>query len=202
MTMRYRSVLRVGATAFAAALLLTGCASGPPGRDVNDPTSSLVFGFVDMEEAPTDVEWVSLKQVATATDTEGYWRLGVEDGLAFNQYLPVGSYQMAKFGGSDFGSGEVEYNFPSYGKNETAVRITRPGVYFLGSYKYVKVKTGFFEAGKFDFKRVDAPAERELLERLLKSKEIKGTQWVARINARLAQLPAPKPAAPAKVKKK
>lgn len=183
------------------ALVIQGCASGPPGRDVNDPTSSLVFGFVDMEEAPTDVDWVSLKQVGAPED-EGYWNLGVEDGLVFNQYLPVGSYQMSQFGGSGFMAGDVRYNFPSYGKNETALRITKPGVFFLGSYKYVKVKTGFFEAGKFDFKRVDAPAERELLERIVALKEIKGTQWVARINARLAELPKPKPAAPAKGKKK
>ena len=162
-----------GLAAVLFALALHGCASGPPGRDVNDPTSSLVFGFVDMEEAPTDVDWVSLKQVGTPAEA-GFWSLGVEDGLVFNQYLPVGSYQMAQFGGSGFMAGDVRYNFPSYGKNETALRITKPGIFFLGSYKYIKVKTGMFEAGKFDFKRVDAPAERELLERILALKEIKG----------------------------
>jgi hypothetical protein len=194
------SVLKPAAALLVSALLLSGCAS-TPGRDINDPTSSLVFGFVDMSEAPTDVDWVSLKQVGAPAD-EGFWSLGVDDGLVYNEYLPVGSYQMAQFGGSGFMAGDVRYNFPSYGKNETAVRIAKPGIYFLGSYKYLKVKTGFFEAGKFDFKRVDAPGERELLERILKQKEIKGTQWVARINARLAELPKPKPAPPAKGKKK
>ena len=186
---RYSSRIRVALASLAIALLLVSCASGPPGRDVNDPTSSLVFGYMDMADAPTEVDWVSLKQVGTPTD-EGYWSLGVDDGLVFNQYLPVGSYQMAQFGGSGFMAGDVRYSFPAYGKNETAVRITKPGVYFLGSFKYVKVKTGLFAPGKFDIERTSTPTERELLERIQKLKEMKGTQWVARIAARLAELPA------------
>lgn len=195
------AALRVAGLALAATLLLAGCAT-TPGRDINDPTSSLVFGFIDMKDAPTSLDWVSLKQVGSPAD-EGYWGLETDDGMLFNQYLPVGSYQMSEFGGSGFLAGDVRYQFPAYGKNETAIRIAKPGVYFIGSYKYQKVKTGFFEAGKFDIERVGTPTERELLERLRKHKALKGTQWEARIDARLAQLPATaaKPAAKPKAGK-
>lgn len=191
MTAEIHTRARAALVALAASLLLASCAS-TPGRDINDPTSSLVFGYIDMDDAPTSLDWVSMKQVGAPED-EGYWGMDADDGLLFNLYLPVGSYQLYEFGGSGFLAGDVRYQFPSYGRNETAVRITKPSIHFIGSFKYRKVKTGLFEAGKFDFERVAAPSERELLERLRKHKEVKGTQWEARIDARLAQLPATKP---------
>lgn len=93
--------------------ILAGCASGPT-RDINDPTNSLVFGYIDMSDAPTNVSHAWLRQVAPPND-KPYWGLGVQKGIFYNSYLPPGSYQLSSFGGSSFWQGEHRYNFPRQG---------------------------------------------------------------------------------------
>lgn len=167
--------------------LLAGCASSGPERDINDPTNSLVFGYVDMDEAPTGVNSASVMQVAPPTETP-YWGFGVTKGLFFNSYLPVGSYQLSSFSGSGFFAGQHQYNFPRQG-NQTSLRIVKPGIYFLGSFKYRQVKSGIFEQGKFSIEKVNKPTEAELLKRILdESDEIRKSAWDNKIRARLAQL--------------
>lgn len=169
-----------------AMLSLAACASNTigPERDVNDPGNSLVFAYVDMGDAPTELESASLKPQGE----EGYWTMGVDDGLMSQEYLPPGAYQLASLSGSSFLHGEVTYSFPAYGRNEASVVIKKPGIYFLGSFKYKEVKTGMFEQGKFDIERVNSPTELELLNRMLKQDWVKGTQWEARIRARIGEL--------------
>ena len=167
--------------------LLAGCASSGPTRDINDPTNSLVFGYIDMDDAPTKVSSAWMVQVAPPSDAP-YWGLGVSKGLFYNSYLPPGSYQLSKFGGSGFFAGQHEYSFPRQG-NKTALRITKPGIYFIGSYKYKKVKTSFFSQGKFAIEKIGKPTEAELLKRILdEDSDIRDSTWGAKIRARLAQL--------------
>lgn len=172
----------------AASLVLAACGSGSigPERDINDPTNSLVFAFVDMSEAPTKIDGASLKPQGE----EGYWHMGVaKDGQLLTQsYLPPGAYQLATLQGSGFFAGNNVYRFPTYGRNETALRIQKPGIYFMGSYRYVKVKTGVFEASKFAIERINTPTELELLQRIQKEDWVKGTQWEARLRNRIAEL--------------
>lgn len=168
-------------------LLLQACASYGPTRSIDDPSSSLVFAFINMENAPTSVSYADLHQVAPKAET-GYWGMSEEDGLLYNQYLPNGSYQISHFGGSSFMTGEYRYSFPAYGRNETALRIEKPGIYFMGSYAYQEVDTGFFEQGKFDMKPIESPDEKALLKKLLKLDWVKGTQWEARIQSKLSEL--------------
>ena len=181
--MKYRILIAM------VAALLAGCASNTigPERDINDPTSSLVFAYVDMKDAPTSIGHASLRQAAPKGE-EGYWGMTVEDGMLFSQYIPTGSFQLEQFGGSGFWAGDVRYSFPTYGRNETAISIKKPGIHFLGAFQYKKVKTGFFEQGKFDVERVSSPSETELLTRILGMKWVKGTQWEGRIRNRLAEL--------------
>lgn len=168
--------------------LLAGCAGGGHGRNIDDPSNSLVFGHIDMSEAPTDVSYAWIMQVAPPTETP-YWGTDVKKGLFHTSYLPPGTYQMSKFGGSGFFAGEHEYSFSKQGRNATAVKIEKPGIYYLGSYKYKKVKTGFFEQGKFTIERVNTPTEAELLKRILaEDDDIKKSNWQAKIQARLAKL--------------
>lgn len=170
------------------AILLASCGSRSigPERDINDPSNSLVFAYVDMSEAPTKIDGASLKPQGE----EGYWSMGVaSDGQLLTQsYLPPGSYQLDSLRGSGFFAGNNVYRFPTYGRNETALRIQKPGIYFMGSFRYVKVKTGVFEASKFAVERVKAPSELELLQRIQKEDWVKGTQWEARIRNRIAEL--------------
>lgn len=172
----------------ALTLLLAACGSSSigPERDINDPTNSLVFAYVDMSEAPTKIDGASLKPQGE----EGYWHMNVaKDGQLLSQpYLPPGSYQLSQLEGSGFFAGNNVYRFPAYGRNETSVRIQKPGIYFLGSFRYAKVKTGFFEESKFAIQRTNQPSELELLQRLEKESWVKGTQWEARIRSRIAEL--------------
>jgi hypothetical protein len=182
-------VNRVGMLLLVAALaVLTGCAGGGHGRDINDPSNSLVFGFVDMSEAPTKVSGAQIMQVAPPTE-KPYWGTDVKDGLFYTYYLPPGSYRLATLSGSSFLSGEHRYNFPRQGGGATTARIDKPGIYFLGAYKYQKVRTGMFEQAKFAIEPVRTPTEAELLQRLLDSDaELKKSVWADKIRQRIARL--------------
>ncbi len=180
---RFRHLILLVSTA-----LLVACGSGAigPERDINDPGNSLVYAYVDMSEAPTRIDGASLKPQGE----EGYWHMNVaKDGQLLSQpYLPPGAYQIATLEGSGFFAGNNVYSFPTYGRNQTAVRIQKPGIYFMGAYRYAKVKTGMFEGGKFAIERVNSPSEVELLQRLQKEEWVKGTQWEARIRNRITEL--------------
>jgi hypothetical protein len=167
--------------------LLAGCSSSGPTRDINDPANSLVFGYIDMEDAPTKVSSAWMVQVEPPSETP-YWGLAVNNGLFYNSYLPPGSYQLSKFSGSGFFAGEHEYNFPRQG-NQTALRISKSGIYFLGSYKYKEVKTGMFEQGKFSIEKTNKPTEAELLKRILEEDgEVSKSVWGNKIRDRLKKL--------------
>jgi hypothetical protein len=69
------------------------------------------------------------------------------------------------------------------------LRISKPGIYFLGSYKYKQVKSGMFSQAKFTIEKINKPTEAELLKRILdESSDIKDSAWGNKIRARLAQL--------------
>ncbi len=171
-----------------AVALAAGCGSSGHKRDINDPTNSLVFGYVDMGEAPTKVSGAYIMQVAPPAE-KPYWGMDVKEGMFYNSYLPAGSYRLASLQGSGFWAGEHRYNFPRQGGGDTTVRIDKPGIYFLGAYKYQKVKTGMFEQGKFAIERVARPTEAELLQKMLDSDaELKNSAWGDKIRQRLARL--------------
>lgn len=154
------------------ALALGGCASGGA-INANDETVSLVYGYFDMEDAPSGVDWVFLQQYGTkAKEAEGY-SIGAKDGLFFHIGIEPGSYQVDRFGGGGgFFSRLVEYDFGGKGRNRTAIRIRKPGVYFLGAYRYVNhAGKGFFAPDKFEMQPAKAPGEKELLQRVIKRME-------------------------------
>jgi hypothetical protein len=139
--------------------LLAGCASSGPTRDINDPTNSLVFGYVDMADAPTSINSAWITQVAPPSDTP-YWGLGVSKGLFYNSYLPPGSYQLSKLGGSGFFAGQHEYGFPRQG-NRTALRINKPGIYF-GSLN-TRRRRAVRSSRASSISKINKPTEAELL---------------------------------------
>ena len=180
--------MRTAVLALAIAVsFLAGCAGGGHGRDINDPGNSLVFGYVDMADAPTKISGAQIMQVAPPTE-KPYWGTDVRDGMFYTYYLPPGSYKLATLHGSSFLKGEYRYSFPRQG-SEQGVRIDKPGIYFLGSYKYQTVKTGMFEQSKFDIARVKSPTEAELLQRMLDNDpELKKSVWADKIRERIARL--------------
>jgi len=170
---------------------------------IDNPDNSLVFGYVDMSDAPTKVKGAWMEQVAPPTESP-YWSMGIEKGLFYNTFIQPGSYQLSSFAGSSFVKGNYEYNFSRQGQSKARVRIKKPGIYYIGSYKYVTVqKKSMFKRGKFSIERVSEPSEAELLRRILadtmkiqKAKNYKGpkkikvedTRWAELIRARLREL--------------
>jgi hypothetical protein len=150
----------------AAMVLVAGCATTEP-VDPKDTSASLVFGYFDAKDAPSSIDWVSIKQYGGSA---GYYNVGIKDGLFWHVGVEPGSYQVEKFGGVKrvliFGN-EVEYNYGTRGRNETAIRINTPGVYFMGAHRYVPHAGGFFAADKFEMQAAKSPTERELLVRLI-----------------------------------
>lgn len=149
--------------------ILTGCASTMV--DPKDETLSLVYGYVDMSDGPSKLEWVSIKQYS---GDSGWYTVPAKDGLFWHIGVEPGSYQVEKFGGTGgffLARREHEYNFGTKGRNETAIRISTPGVFFMGAYKYVDHPGGFLKQDKFDMKPTKEPSEKELLQRLIKELE-------------------------------
>jgi hypothetical protein len=164
------------------ALALLGCSGAVVPRP-QEPQESIVFGHIDMSDAPVSLQWVSIRQYAPPSEAP-YWSAGVQDGVYWQWYLKPGSYGVDSFGGSGFNS-NYSFNMPRQSKALRLV-IQKPGIYFLGSYKYKPVKTGFFEPGKYDLEESDKPTEAEVLHDLLKL--VKGTPVEPKLQARLKEV--------------
>ncbi|MDH5766818.1 MAG: hypothetical protein OEZ38_12475 [Gammaproteobacteria bacterium] len=153
-------------------LLSSGCAlfGTEESVDANDKTLSVIFGHFNMEEAPSwgGIDWVSVKQYKPKV---GYYQAGVDEGLFWHIGVTNGSIQVEQFGRNTrfYSNATYTYNFGSKGRNETSRIIKKPGVYYLGSYKYVPVESGsFFQPDNFDMKKTKSPSEKELLTLVLK----------------------------------
>lgn len=172
--------------ALCVPVLIAACASEPTTRDINDPANALVFGYIDMSEAPTGVSHAWLEQIEPPTPylQSPYRTMHVKDGILYAGDLAVGTYKLNSIWG-----GNNSYGFGPEGGG-TRVRVAKPGIYYLGSFKYRKVKTGLLEGGKFGIERINEPSEAALLKKLLgKDSKLNGTVWAGKIRARLAQLP-------------
>jgi hypothetical protein len=152
------------------ALAVLGCASGPGKIDPKDESLSVVYGYFDMADAPSSLDWVFIKQYGNNKD-EGY-RVGAKEGLWLHVGIEPGSYQVATFGGVGgiplLTRRDFRYDFGSKGRNSTALRITKPGVYFFGSHRYINhAGKGFFSPDKFEMRASKTPSEKEVLKMVI-----------------------------------
>lgn len=137
----------------------------PKNRDV-----SIVFGYIDAEETPSygGIDWVTIKQYKPKAK---YYFTPWEDGLFYHVGLPKGSYQVDNFGRHTrwYSNAQYTYDFGGKGRNKTARIIKKPGLYFLGAYKYKHIDSeSWLEADSFTMEKIRSPSEKELLIRLLK----------------------------------
>lgn len=164
-------------------LLLTGCAPSLQIKEMSDDGNSLVFGYINV----MCMSWVQLQAAPGQQGPQFITINRVIDGLFYLENVPPGSYQILRFGcgGTPLGKdniahgpgGATVFQLPQIGKNESAVRITKSGVYYMGSFKYEKVKTGFFEDDKFRITKSESPSERQILDRF--EKFTRNTKWNA-----------------------
>lgn len=189
---RGRPARAARALAAALVLLLAGCAAqraapeadeGPkylePGAD---DQRSLVFGYLDMRQAPTALGWIEFRQVLPRTDTP-YYQMRVHEGVFYMEKFPTGTFAMGEFGGRRRDGQQLAYSLP---RNSPAVRIAidRPGLHFVGAFRYRPLVEDGSQPGRFAIDAVDAPSESEVLARILPY--ARGTGWEPRIRARLA----------------
>lgn len=169
----------------ASSLMLSACGGVKPFKNPIQQEESLVFGYIDMDDAPCLLDWVDMKRLQPKTD-KPYYNFAVKDGMFYRTYTPPGVYKFDAFGGASFiRNANFTFKFPQ-GKGEMDREIKKTGIYYVGSYKYVKVKTRFFEPGKFDYERIQKPSEKELLERLLLIAEHE--EWKDAIRKRIKEL--------------
>ncbi|MGH7255233.1 MAG: hypothetical protein ACREI3_05590, partial [Nitrospirales bacterium] len=160
--------------------LLGGCAYGfsdhkTLGTQPDQPTSnqtSFVFGYIDMQDADPGLDWVTFQQLApVAKDPDIPGR--ARDGIFYLENVALGSYQVYDFGGRGggfFAKGNLYATYPvsfpvSRQSGFMRVKVEKPGVYFLGSYKYVSVKGSRFTTSYvYDLEPLKTPTEREVLE--------------------------------------
>lgn len=172
----------------ATVSMLGACGSSPNLNNKPDGKNvSLVYGYIDMKNAPSKVTWVSMKKLKPKTD-KPYYSFWVVDGMFFRNNVPPGTYKFTKFGGfSGWKNTEYTYSFPSQGQGALDRRIRRPGTYYVGSYKYKKIKKKkFFSQDKYDLVPVKSPSEKELLQKMLPY--AKNPHWKGMIEKRLAKL--------------
>lgn len=187
----------------ALGLALAGCAARQPGAPASEaadisaappgetayqrleaPTNaqqSLVFGYLDLSEAPSPLGWVEFRQVSPAT-SRPYYEMRVDHGVFYMEKFPPGVYVMGQFGGRRADGTNLAYTLP---RNSPAVHVAihTPGLHFVGAYKYRAVKQNGQPTGRFEIDKLPHPDEVEVLRRILP--HARGTPWAKRIQARL-----------------
>jgi hypothetical protein len=186
--------LAVAFLATAIFLLFTACSTADRYvKEVENDDSSFVFGYIDMEDSPTHLKNFSVRQVLPKKQ-RSKWNFRTYDGAFYMENVPPGSYQLANFGGPGGlsiggcvitgGRGGVSYYTFVFPRQSGGFRLEKPGIYFIGSYKYKE--TGDFFDTKFDVEEIKSPTEREVLEKILPY--CKGTGWEKRLQERLEEL--------------
>jgi hypothetical protein len=167
---------------------ISGCATSPYLEEPKNDQVSLVVGYIDMAESPANLGWVQIKQLQPDTK-KPYFGFLVVDGMFYNPNLVPGIFKFIEFGGNPkffLENAIYTFSFPAQGKGEWDPVIEKPGIYFVGSYKYKKIQTGLFEQGKFNIIKIDSPTEKEVLEKLLKYTG--KTKWKQRVLDRIGEL--------------
>ncbi len=164
----------------ALAILVLSCGTSPYLKEPVNDQVSLIVGYIDMSDALGGLSWVEFKQLAPPSD-QPYLVCQCIGGLFYNSQAVNGVYKLYQFGG-----GRTYYNLPNQGKMEWDPVIEKPGIVFVGSYKYKRLSTGIFEPGKFSLEKVDHPTEKEVLEKLLPYAG--QTTWKDRIQKRIGEL--------------
>ncbi|AUX42654.1 uncharacterized protein SOCE26_040870 [Sorangium cellulosum] len=182
---------RWGAVAAGFALVLSSGACNPSPR-IEDPTSpdhSFVFGHIDLEELPTEIDYVILRGWEGGEVTE-FIRLRLDGGTFYAEYVPRGTYFVSQLGSSH---GFMRTSMGTYALSPEAspiwVVVDRPGIYYMGSWRYRPVEANVFSPSEFALEPVSRPAPGELLQALLPHAE--GTAWETRLRSALAAPPPP-----------
>lgn len=161
--------------------------------DQEEKDSILIFGYLNDEEAPFTMKWGDVKQVRPLSD-EPYKELrSNNEGLFYLENLPIGLYKVSTLSGPEKGLSESywDWTMPSPSDDKAFKRLefkaSKPGLYFVGSYKIDKVKDGgLFGTDKYETIATKEVSEKQALQKLLAYAD--GTKWKKIIQKRIKQL--------------
>jgi len=157
-----------------AILSLSGCML-LGSKEIKDfDNRSVVYGWLDIKEVDANrIHQVVFFQSRPKTK-EPYYHVGVEKfkgGYLFYHYgFSNGAFKLDNASGQSCllflcGNTIYNYSFGKQGDDVAAIVIDRPGVYYAGSHAFRDVKTGWFEAPRFEVvKAKTPPTRREMLE--------------------------------------
>ena len=170
------------------------------GRDVSDPhldakaevKGAFVYGYIDMQDAKSDLNWAFLKQTEPKVFDPDFTARTFKSAF-YLENLPQGTFRLNGFGGntwSFFHAGRLFATYPVDYELQLAsnvsVDIRKPGIYYLGAFRYVRHKGGFLEDDTFELKRASTPSERDVLQIILP--EASGSPWAPLLTNRLSHL--------------
>ncbi len=185
---------------FLSAALLLAFLAACGGKMVKEGKgqTALLFGHIGMDEAPSGLDWVRLRQMKPKTE-EPFWNMRLDEGLFYCENMPVGSYVLDQFGGGGglklgsvrfFSNTTYYYDVPVQSGKDFQFRVEKPGLYFTGAFAYKRLASTaerfFGMETKYDIVKAPGPSEAELLERLLEFTE--GTGWHGDVRKRLQAL--------------
>jgi hypothetical protein len=166
--------------------LILSCATTP--KDVS--SSAFIFGRITSENDSLSLKYVDFIECPNTKNSKKYESdTHKQKGYFWIENLKSGSYRAIGFRqqslmqaiGGNYGE---YYLLPAYGNGPFLVRITKPGVYYMGTYKYninpKKLSVSELLIGSpssFNIERVKNDNPGEILEWILKNKIKKSSPW-------------------------
>ncbi len=155
-----------------AAFFIIDCSNSVSKKESHNTNSSLksslIFGYIDMKNAPGK-ELTGIHARRYPFKPKIYLDFEIDKGNLFwySSVVKPGPYQIEEFYSYDFIQETLEfgsyvYNF-SISENKTAIRVKKPGIYFMGSYRYVMLKN---KRSDYDLITITNPSKKDLLIRL------------------------------------
>lgn len=193
---KYYGLLLIGLTM----VLLSGCFVAFMGREARDnemdppeaDSIALAFGYVDMTDADTYMEWANFYQT-TPKVFDPNLEFRVFEEVFYLENLTKGTFRWKTIGGNGFGhvSGAYIGTKPVYHelkdlKKPITFRIKKRGIHYWGAYKYIPVDGTDGKDDTFVLKPIPGPSQTEQINKILDFAE--GTKWEARLKAYLKKL--------------
>jgi hypothetical protein len=168
-------MMRLTLSLALACFLSMGCAGLKKQLEFSDTQSkALVFGYLDIDKSPCNLDWLEYKQLYPAIDKPFYY-MRVDNGAFYREdFVAPGAAELSAFGGSGRGffKAGTQYNLKFPGGN--GFRIDQPGrIYFIGSFRVVD-KSGLFNTEVY-IEKIERPTQLEVLQLVLPNAV--GTAW-------------------------
>lgn len=183
MKMRNSRVLLLGVAILG--LVLGGCAAKPtPPYEIESPELGMIFGNIHIPgREVTEIELREYDKFYLPPIITPPRVMIFRNGNFVAENLKPGDYYISRFA-----SGKLYYTLVKDTRSayQNIIRVEPGSVNFVGSFKITDVEPGVFTKGKFNYKQVRFPSERNLLKHMYQVTQ--GTGWQARIEQRIKTL--------------